>query len=78
MVKIKIKIFFKNRNNIVHFAYLLIDFFTFINKFKYIYLSPDFSKVELNYENDLLYNSFHYYLNEWDSCLCYHALCGPF
>ena len=38
MMEIKVKKHFKYRNNIVHFASLLGDFFTFINKFKYIYI----------------------------------------
>ena len=74
MIEIKIKIFFKNRDKIVHFASLLSDFFAFINKFKYIDASPDFSNVEI----DMLYDSFHYYLNETDPCLCYHPSYGLF
>ena len=74
MLEIKIKIFFKNRDKIIHFASLLSDFFAFINKFKYIYVSPDFSNVEI----DMSYDSFHYHLNETDPCLCYHLSYGPF
>ena len=49
------------------------------HKFKYIYVSPDLSNVEF-LENDLYlsYNSFIYYLNEWNECLCYHSASGPF
>ena len=75
MIEIKVKILFKYRNNIVRFASLLGDFFSFINKLKYIYISPDFQNSEYY---DVLYNSFSYYLNENDSCLCFHLLSGLF
>ena len=75
MMEIKVKKLFKNRNNIVHFASLLSDIFSFLNKFKYIYLSPDFENCKYY---DSMYNSFSYFLDEYNSCLWYHSTSGPF
>ena len=75
MLEIKVKKPFNKRNNIVHFTSLLIDFFSFINKFKYIYLSPDFQNSKYF---DSMFDSFPHFLNEYDSCLCYHPQSGPF
>ena len=75
MVEIKVKELFEYRKNIVRFASLLGDFFAFINKFKYICMSRNFSNSEYY---DSMYNSFSYYLDEYDSCLCYHPPSGPF
>ena len=74
MIEIKVKILFKYRNSIVHFASLLADFSAFINEFKYIYLSPDFENSE-HYVS--MFNSFSYFVNEYDSCLCYCPPSGP-
>ena len=66
LVEIKIKIIYKKRNNLVHSASLLIDFFNLINKFKYIYQRPNYQNiVETNY-----YETFNSYLNENLGCLC--------
>ena len=75
MVEIKVKILLKYKNNIVHFPSLLSDFFSFVNKFNYIYYSPDFENSEYY---DSMYNSFSYFLDKYDSCLCYHPPSGPF
>ena len=75
LVEIKVKKLFKYRNNIVHFASLLGDFFSFINEFKYIYCSVDFQNSE--YCNSMYY-SFSYYLDQYEPCLCHHPPSGPF
>ena len=67
LIKIKINIIYKKRNNLVHLASLLIDFFKLINKFKYIYQKPDYQNMDFDY-----YNSFNWYFNENLSCLCYN------
>ena len=76
LMEIKLKKLYKDKNNLIRFTSLLIDFFSFINKFKYIYVQPDHTNVKYF---DLRYESFHYYLSENDSCLC--CCCsesGPF
>ena len=45
---------------------LLKDLFSFVNKFKYVYIWPDYTNIKYF---DLRHESFHYYLNENDSCL---------
>ena len=75
LIEIKLKILYKYRNNLIHFTSLLIDFFSFINKFKYIYIRPDYTNSQYF---DLRHKFFHYYLNENDSCLCYCSESGPF
>ena len=66
LVEIKIKTIYKKRNNLVHLVNLLIDFFNLMNKFKYIYQSPNFQNmVETDY-----YETFNYYLDEKLGCLC--------
>ena len=75
LMEIKLKTLYKYRNNLICFTSLLLDFFSFINQSKYVYVQP-------NYTNDEYFNlkceSFHYYLNERDSCLCYGSVSGPF
>ena len=76
LMEIKLKKLYKDKNNLIRFTSLLIDFFSFINKFKYIYVQPDHTNVKYF---DLRCESFHYYLSENDSCLC--CCCsesGPF
>ena len=75
MVEIKVKKLFKYKNNIVHFASLLGDFFSFINALKYIYCSVDFQNSEYY---DSMYYSFSYYLDQYEPCLCHHPPSGPF
>ena len=48
----------------------LQDFFLFINKFKYIYILPNYTNKKYF---DLKYESFSYYLSVNDSCSCYHS-----
>ena len=76
LMEIKLKKLYKHKNNLIRFTSLPIDFFSFINKFKYIYVQPDYTNVKYF---DLRHESFHYYLSENDSCLC--CCCpesGPF
>ena len=75
MIKIKVKKLFKYKNNVVHFASPLGDFFLFINKFRYIYFSPNFENIE---HFDAMFYSFCYYLDENEPCLCHHLPAGPF
>ena len=49
MVELKVNILFKYRNNLVYFISLLDDFFKFINKYEYIYTSPNFQNIEYDY-----------------------------
>ena len=75
-MEIKLKKLYKDKNNLIRFTSLLIDFFSFINKFKYIYVQPDYTNVKYF---DLRRESFHYYLSESDSCLsCCCSESGPF
>ena len=72
LMEIKLKNLYKRKNNLIRFISLLTDFFSFINKFKYIYIRPDYTNVKYF---DLRHESFHYYLN--DSCLCCCSESGP-
>ena len=65
-LEIKIKLIHKYRNNLVQLASLLIKFFEFINKYKYIYQCPNYQNMELDY-----YNQFEEYLDEKLGCLCF-------
>ena len=49
MVEIKVNLLFKYKNNLVYFASLLDDFFKFINKYKYIYTSPNFQNIKYDF-----------------------------
>ena len=68
LIEIKIKIVFKKRDNLVHLASSLIEFFKLINKFKYIYVQPNYEEIN-HFDN---YESFNYYLNPNLGCLCYN------
>ena len=72
LMEIKLKKLYKHKNKLIRFTSLLTDFFSFINKFKYIYIRPDYTNVKYF---DLRHESFHYYLN--DSCLCCCSESGP-
>ena len=74
MVEIKVKKLWNKRNNIVHFTSLLADFFSFLNKFKHIYTTPDFDEIGTF---DELRNSFGYFLDDFAPCLCCHGEEGP-
>ena len=74
LIKIKLEKIYKYRNNLVYFASLLSDFFSLINKFKHIYIQPDYTNIEFY---DLKFESFGYYLGKWDSCLCCCSESGP-
>ena len=65
-IKIKVEKLYKHRNNLVYFASLLIDFFSFINKYKYIYIRSDFANIKYLHPE-----SFNFYLSTNDPCLCY-------
>lgn len=67
LLEIKIKIIYKKRNNLVHLTSLLINFFNLINKFKYIYQSPNFQNIVEGGYNQ----TFSYYLDKKLGCLCY-------
>ena len=67
LMKIKLRKLYKYKNNLIRFTSLPIDFFSFMIKFKYIYVQPDYTNVK--YFN-LRCESFHQYLSENDSCLC--------
>ena len=73
-MEIKLEILCKYRNNLIRFTSLPIDFFSFINQFKYIYIRPGYTNVE---HFDLMIESFHYYLNEDNSLLCNCSDSGP-
>ena len=68
LIETKIKIIYKKRNNLVHLVSLLIEFFKLINKFKYIYVGPNYEKMDY-FDN---YETFNYYLNPNFGCLCYN------
>ena len=72
LMEIKLKKLYKHKNKLIRFTSLLTGFFSFINKFKYIYIRPDYTNVKYF---DLRHESFHYYLN--DSCLCCCSESGP-
>ena len=65
MVEIKVNILFKYKNNLVRFVSLLDDFFKFINKYKYIYTSPNFQNIEYDY-----FETFYFYLDPYKLYLC--------
>ena len=65
LIEIKVKNIYKKRESLVHLASLLTEFFNLINKFKYIYQTPNYQNMEYNY-----YEIFTYYLNENLGCLC--------
>ena len=75
LMEIKLKTLYKYKNNLIRFTSLLIDFLSFINQFKYIYVRPNYTNVEYF---DLKSGSFHYYLDKNDSYLCYCSDSGPF
>ena len=74
LMEIKLETLYKYRNNLIRFTSLPIDFFSFINQFKYIYIRPGYTNVE---HFDLMIESFHYYLNEDNSLLCNCSDSGP-
>ena len=67
LVKIKIKTIIKKKNNIVHLASELQKFFTFLNEFKYIYLTPN--TID-KYEHYDYYETFNFYLDVNFGCFC--------
>ena len=75
MVEIKVKKIYAKRNNIVHFASSLADFFSFLVKFKHINSRPNYEPVS---EFDGPYVAFGYFLDEWAPCFCLHGEGGPF
>ena len=66
LIKIKVKIIYKKKDNLVHLASALIEFFELVNKFKYIYIRPNYEKIDY-FDN---YETFNYYLNPNLGCLC--------
>ena len=66
LIEIKVKNIYKKKDSLVHLVSLLTEFFSLINKFKYIYVRPNYQKMELEY-----YETFNYYLNPNLGCLCY-------
>ena len=70
LIEIKLDKLHKYRNNLIYFVSLFQDFFLFINKFKYIYILPNYTNKKYS---DLKYESFSYYLSVNDPCLCYHS-----
>ena len=70
LIEIKLDKLHKYRNNLIYFVSLLQDFFLFMNKFKYIYILPNYTNKK---HFDLKYESFSYYLSVNDPCLCYHS-----
>ena len=68
LIKIKVKLIYKKKDNLVHLTSALIEFFELLNKFKYIYIQPNYEKIDY-FEN---YETFSYYLNPNLGCLCYN------
>ena len=74
MAEIKVKKIYAKRNNIVHFASSLADFFSFLVKFKHINSRPNYEPVS---EFDGPYAAFGYFLDECSPCFCLHGEGGP-
>ena len=67
MLENKIHLSYKHKNNLVKLSSLLIKFFEFINKYKYIYQFPNYQNMEFDY-----YETFNDYLDERLGCLCFN------
>ena len=72
LIKIKIEIIYKKKDNLIHLASLLIEFFKLLNKFKHIYVQPNYEKIDY-FDN---YETFNYYLNPNLGCLCCNKRSG--
>ena len=66
MLEIKVKIIYKYKDNPVHLASLLIEFFYFLNEYHYIYQRLNYQNMEFDY-----YEHFNDYLDVNLGCLCY-------
>ena len=65
MFEIKVELLFKYRNNMVRLISLLDNFLKFIDKYKYIYISPNFQNMEYDF-----FETFNFYLDLYKLCLC--------
>lgn len=72
LIKIKVKIIYKKKDNLVHLCSCLIEFFTLIDKFKHIYIRPNYDNID-KYEVSWWFNAYETFKLYFEAnyvCLC--------